>query len=102
RRRRGPGHDWALIELTGLCTLRRIEIDTNHFKGNYPDTCMIEGANIVPGGEIRMADISFREILPRTKLMAHTRHFFEEELTNRGPFSHVRLNVYPDGGVSRL
>jgi len=102
RRRRGPGHDWALIELAGLSTLQRIEIDTNHFKGNYADTCMIEGVNLGPGQDISSPDISFREILPRTKLMAHTRHFFDEELTDRGPFSHLRLNVYPDGGVSRL
>jgi allantoicase len=46
--------------------------------------------------------VQWTEILPRTKLQAHTRHNFEDELAERGPFTHVRLNIYPDGGVSRL
>jgi allantoicase len=102
KRRRGPGHDWALLALAAESTLHRIEVDTNHFKGNYPDTCMIEGVSLRPGDDLASPTLSWKEILPRTKLQAHTRHFFEEELTSRGPFSHVRLNIYPDGGVSRL
>jgi allantoicase len=46
--------------------------------------------------------VQWREILPQTKLEAHTRHFFEEELTHTENCTHVRLNIYPDGGVSRL
>lgn len=102
KRRRGPGYDWALLELTGESTLSRIEVDTNHFKGNYPDTCMIEGCQAGPGADVNGASVEWREILPRTKLQAHTRHPFEDELQDRGPFTHVRLNIYPDGGVSRL
>jgi allantoicase len=45
---------------------------------------------------------AWKEILPRTKLQPHTRHYYEDELLERGPFSHLRLNIYPDGGVSRL
>lgn len=102
KRRRGPGYDWALIELTGEASLSRIELDTNHFKGNYPDTCMIEGCQVGPGADVTASDVAWREILPRAKLQAHTRHLFEDELQDRGPFTHVRLNIYPDGGVSRL
>jgi allantoicase len=102
KRRRGPGFDWALIELTREATLARIEVDTNHFKGNYPDTCMIEGCQAGPGADPGGPDVAWREILPRTRLQAHTRHNFEDEIVDRGPFTHVRLNIYPDGGVSRL
>ncbi len=102
KRRRGEGHDWALIELTGEGTLSRIEVDTNHFKGNYPDTAMIEGCHIPAGEDAGADDVAWREILPRTKLQAHTRHHFEDGLKAHGPFTHVRLNIYPDGGVSRL
>ena len=102
KRRRGPGFDWALIELTGEATLTRLELDTNHFKGNYPDTCMIEGCQAGPGADPGGDSVQWTEILPRTKLQAHTRHNFEDELRERGPFTHVRLNIYPDGGVSRL
>ena len=93
RRRRGPGHDWVIVRLATEGIVRRIEIDTNHFKGNYPDTASIDAST--DGRE-------WSEILPRTKLQAHTRHMFVEELNVPGPATQLRLNVYPDGGVSRL
>ncbi|WP_438014679.1 allantoicase [Sorangium sp. So ce315] len=103
RRRRGPGYDWALVALAAQGEIGRIEVDTNHFKGNYPDGCMIEGIDAAGRAAEELAGASdWREIVPRTKLQAHTRHFFEEELQAAGPFTHVRLNIYPDGGVSRL
>ncbi|APR83438.1 Allantoicase [Minicystis rosea] len=103
KRRRGPGFDWSLIELAAESTLRRIELDTNHFKGNYPDTCMIEGISAAGATVEELSTrTDWREILPRTKLQPHTRHFYDDELLDRGPYTHVRLNIYPDGGVSRL
>lgn len=99
RRRRGPGHDWVIARLATEGELRRIEIDTNHFKGNYPDTASIEGCRL-SGTELASAE--WTEVLGRTKLQPHTRHFFADELIHRGPFTHLRLNVFPDGGVSRL
>src|ERR1051326_8907431 len=90
RRRRGPGHDWVIVQLATEAVVRRIEVDTNHFKGNYPDTASIEA----------VIDGEWRDIVPRTKLMAHTRHMFLD--INRGPVAQLRLNVFPDGGVSRL
>ena len=45
RRRRGPGHDWAILKLGAVGTIGRVEIDTNHFKGNFPDTCTLEACN---------------------------------------------------------
>ena len=92
RRRRGPGHDWVIVKLTCEARVKRVEIDTSHFKGNYPDTCSIEASG--DGNE-------WSEILPRTKLLADTRHLFVGELAPRDA-THVRLNVYPDGGVARM
>lgn len=102
KRRRGPGFDWALVRLCAESELRHIEVDTNHFKGNYPDTCMIEGCNSPDVSAEQLAGAAWTEVLPRTKLQAHTRHTYDEELVARGPFTHLRLNIYPDGGVSRL
>jgi allantoicase len=93
KRRRGPGHDWVIVKLATEGVVKRIELDTAHFKGNFPDTASIDASN---GGE------EYAELLPRTKLMAHTRHLFRDELRNAGPVTHLRLNVYPDGGVSRM
>ena len=93
KRRRGPGHDWAIVRLGTAGELTKVEIDTNHFKGNYPDSASIEG---------RVAEGAWVEVLPQTKLRAHHRHFFTEELQRTGAVSSIRLNIYPDGGVSRL
>lgn len=102
RRRRGPGHDWAVVRLAAPGEVSRIEIDTNHFKGNFPDTCSIEACSAPGGAAADLKSTRWRELLPRTKLQAHTRHYFEPELVKLGAVTHVRLNVYPDGGVSRL
>jgi len=104
KRRRGPGYDWIILQLGLPGAIRKIEVDTNHFKGNYPDTCSIEGCR-APGAATDVLTSSapqWREILPMTKLQAHTRHFFERELSPIGDCTHIRLNIYPDGGVSRL
>lgn len=104
RRRRGPGHDWAILRLAASGQINRIEVDTNHFKGNYPDTCSIEACNAEGASlsDLTRPDWAWTELLPRTKLSAHTRHFFVDELHKIGDATHVRLNIYPDGGVSRL
>jgi allantoicase len=104
KRRRGPGYDWAVIKLATKGIIRRIEVDTSHFKGNYPDTCSLEACDAETGveGIAALSSQSWKEILPRTKLQAHTRHFYEEEIARTGAVTHVRFNIYPDGGVSRL
>jgi allantoicase len=102
RRRRGPGHDWAIVRLGAPGTVTRLEIDTNHFKGNYPDSASLEGC-LAPGATLDgLGTVRWEEVLPQTKLRAHHRHFFARELRRPGPVSHVRLNIFPDGGVSRL
>jgi allantoicase len=102
RRRRGPGHDWAIVRLGTSGTLTKVEIDTNHFKGNYPDSASLEGC-LAPGAALApLASAAWREILPRMPLRADHRHFYSKELAAGGPVSHVRLNIFPDGGISRL
>ena len=101
KRRRGPGHDWVVLQLGIAGTVRRAEVDTAHFKGNYPDTCSLEGC---AEGAAEGSDPNawpWRELLPRTKLEADRRHELSD-LARLGPLSHVRLAIYPDGGVSRL
>lgn len=102
KRRRGPGHDWIILKLGRPGTIRKIEVDTNHFKGNYPDTCSIEGINAPETSAEELKNAGWRKILPKTKLHANKRHFFERELRKLESCTHVRLNIFPDGGVSRL
>lgn len=102
RRRRGPGYDWAIIRLGTSGMLTKIEIDTNHFKGNYPDSASVEGC-FAPGAAIpALGSVDWFEILPQTKLKPHHRHFFARQIRSDGLVSHVRLNIFPDGGVSRF
>ena len=94
RRRRGPGHDWNIVKLLpGV--VRRLEIDTTHFKGNAPGQCLVEVCT-----DLQKAD--WRVLLPLAKTQPHTRHFFESELRGVGRVTHLRLSVFPDGGVARL
>jgi allantoicase len=98
RRRRSAGHDWAIIKLGIPGQLRQVEVDTSHFKGNFPESCSLEAGKSASS----MEQINWTPLLERTKLQAHTRHQFEEAVLDAGPFSFVRLNIYPDGGISRL
>lgn len=104
KRRRGPGHDWTILKLGTAGTISKIEVDTNFFKGNYPDSCMLEGVHKPGATGTELADefVTWTPILPQTKLSAHKRHFFQKEIQKHGPVTHVRLNMYPDGGISRL
>jgi allantoicase len=162
RRRRGPGHDWTVIRLATAGTIRRIEIDTRHFKGNAPASCGLEGAvssraaggaaldreaTREPGGAsvlrvgvgphasnredtrepsgasvlrvgvgphasedddardgvaAALDALEWRELLPRTPIEAHARQVFEDQVRAIGDITHVRFNIYPDGGVGRL
>jgi allantoicase len=104
RRRRGPGHDWAIVKLGVRAGIHRAEVDTSHFKGNAPGSCSIEACDAAEALPEHLAQPTFkgwREILPRTALRPHTQHLFDE-LAAAGPFTHARLNIYPDGGVARL
>jgi allantoicase len=102
RRRRGPGNDWAIVRLAAPGTVERVVLDTRHFKGNAPGRAVLEGwigaTPPVAGGE---PDPSWRTLVA-TRTQPHTRHVFDGELRRVGVVSHVRLSVYPDGGVARL
>jgi allantoicase len=102
RRRRGPGHDWAVVQLGAAGRIEKVEIDTAHFKGNYPESASLEGCRAPRASLAELVEASWQELLPRTQLRPHARHLFSRQLGSRGPFTHVRLRIYPDGGVSRL
>ena len=103
RRRRGPGSDWIVIRLGTRGTPRALEVDTNHFKGNFPDRCSVE---VIDAAFARPTDLiessAWSPLLAETKLQADTRHFFVNELLAEAPATHLRLRIFPDGGVSRL
>jgi allantoicase len=104
KRNRTPGNrDWVIIRLAHKGTIEKILIDTSHFKGNYPDRCTLEGCDVPYRDESSLAESkAWTTILPQTKLQADHEHLIEDGIVNKGPFTHVRLTIFPDGGVSRI
>lgn len=112
KRRRGPGHDWVVIKLGTVGHICRVEVDTSYFKGNFPESCSLDACNVAGflhssgyGTSAEMLSdpsLSWKTVLPRTKLQAHKRHCFDDAILDAGAVSHARFNIFPDGGVSRL
>ena len=104
RRRREPGNDWCIIELGQPGSVEQVVIDTAFFKGNYPDRCSIQAAMVKDesADSIVTQSQSWPELLPPQKLEMDQVHKFSAELQAIGPVSHIRINIFPDGGLSRV
>ena len=113
RRRRGPGgrmpdrsaHDWVIVRLGVPGLVRSIVVDTAFFTGNFPQACSADACSVTgyPPFEEIAADteaVAWQEIVPRVLVTGDSRHAFTVSSGRR--FTHVRLNIFPDGGVARL
>ena len=101
RRRREPGHDWALVRLGAPGVVRGVVVDTAFFKGNYPPEISVEGAAV--DGHPSPDELDAAEwtpLVPRSPARGDARNAYAVHLTER--ITHVRLCQYPDGGVARL
>jgi allantoicase len=108
RRRRGPGHDWIILTLGVRGTISRAVVDTAYFKGNYPDSCSVQAVDlgmtgIDIGDEAIATSENWPALLSQQKLSADAVHeFVDDQMADLSTATHVRLNIFPDGGVSRL
>jgi allantoicase len=103
RRRRGePGHDWAIVRLGVPGVIGEIDVDTSFFTGNYPPACRVEalGAEGYPGPAELAPHSGWTEIVSRRDLGGNQHNVFP--VTDHRRFTHVRLSIFPDGGVARL
>ena len=103
KRNRTPNNrDWVIVRLAHKGVIEKILIDTCHFKGNYPDSCTLEGCIIPVKEENKFynENIKWTTILPQTKLSADNEHTLKSEIEDA--FTHVRLSIFPDGGISRM
>ena len=82
--------------------IERAEIDTAHFKGNYPDRVSLEAAMFDGDDAATYESPAWRTLLPESKLKMDQQHYFDDTLEEIGPVSHVRVSIYPDGGISRI
>lgn len=95
-----PGNEYAIFKLAALSNINSIEVDTNHFKGNFPDNVCIEGTNHVD--DDILDSVEWSTILPKQKLSAHRQHYYKKEIQSHGPYNFVRITIAPDGGLSRV
>jgi allantoicase len=107
RRRRTPGHDWCLIRLGLAGIVRGVVVDTSFFTGNYPERFSLEGCDLGSGPpyasemkRLKAVGTHWVALLPETRLEGDKRNLVAVE--NAGGFTHLRLKIYPDGGVARL
>lgn len=103
RRRRQPGHDWCIVRLGIAGLVRRVVVDTTHFKGNAPEAFGLDGCGAAPATEVAALlapDFPWQPLIPRQQLRADHPNVFEASGDRR--VTHVRLRIYPDGGVARL
>lgn len=105
RRRRDPGHDWVVIALAQPGTIEQVEIDTHYYLANQPESFSLQATCInEPMDDALLLNQSmfWPELLDRHPLAGGERQQIEAGIHPIGPVSHVRLNIYPDGGVTRL
>ena len=107
RRRRTPGHDWCIIRLGLPGLIHGVVVDTSFFKGNYPERFSLEGYELQgprpyrnESKRLHGSDAEWVELLPETALAGDTQNSVSVEHEKR--FTHLRLRIYPDGGVARL
>lgn len=103
RRRRDDKHDWAIVRLGTTGTVRKVVVDTAHFRGNFPDRFSVDGC-LEPDSQVPSESTEWTSIIEEHCLCSDREHIFTRELVvdPQQHFSHIRLNIFPDGGVSRL
>src|SRR5437868_8126337 len=103
RRRRTPGHDWCVIRLALPGVIKLVDIDTNHFLGNHPSFAALDALKTssgLPGDVAEVDRLSWAPVLVQSPLKPGSQNLFD--ITNHEVWTHVRLNIFPDGGVARL
>ncbi len=104
RRRREPGYDWVIVSLGMAGRIQAVEIDTAHFKGNYPHQVSINAALLGGNaeGDLRGESLYWPVLLEPRLLQADQVQIFAAEIRDLGTVTHVRVNIHPDGGLSRV
>jgi allantoicase len=104
RRRREPGYDWVILQLGTAGRIGAVEIDTAHFKGNFPHQVSIQGTLVRGNADAHVVSQSmyWPTLLEPQLLRADSEHRFQAEVLDLGQVSHVRVNIHPDGGLSRV
>ena len=101
RRRRSPGHDWAVVRLGAAGVVHGVVVDTAFFRGNYPPAISVEAASVegYPTPEA-LEQVSWTTLVERAPCQGDAENRYPVRSDRR--WTHVRLSIYPDGGVARF
>jgi len=105
RRSRGKNFDWLILKCAAPGKIKKIQIDTHHFKGNYPDKCSLQAAYLdkkISEKNIVNMSKKWSLLLNKVKLNAHKKHNFQNKLMKNRKINYIRINIFPDGGISRI
>ena len=105
RRSRGKNFDWLILKCATAGKVKKIQIDTHHFKGNFPDTCTLQ-ASLITKSKAPKAIVKnskkWKFLLSKVKLKGHKKHNFQNTLMKNTKINYVKINIFPDGGISRI
>ena len=105
RRSRGKNFDWLIFKCATSGIISKIQIDTHHFKGNYPDMCSLQATNLtvrISKKSIVKKSKKWKLLLNKVKLHAHKKHNFKNNLMKDKKVNYIKINIFPDGGISRI
>jgi len=105
RRSRGKNFDWLILKCATAGKINKIQIDTHHFKGNYPDKCSLQAAylnNKTSFKNVVKKSKKWNFLLNKVKLHAHKKHNFNNKQMKKNKINYIRINIFPDGGISRI
>ena len=105
RRRRGKGFDWLILNSLNGKEINKIEISTHHFKGNFPSYCSLQAAFLPTSKnskQIVNSSVKWKYLLKDAKLSANKTHIFKNNLMKKDKINFIKINIFPDGGISRF
>ena len=97
RRKRTDGHDYIVLKLGKSGRIKKVDVDTSHFNGNQPSMVSIEGAI---SNSDKINHLKWQPLLSKKRVKSNSHHFFS--INNKKIFTHIKFNIFPDGGVARL
>ena len=105
RRRRDKGFDWLILNSISGNKINKIEISTHHFKGNFPSHCSLQATYISskkPSSSIVKGSNKWKTLMKKTSLKANKTHVFKNTLMRKDKINFIKINIFPDGGISRF
>ena len=105
RRRRGPGFDWLILNSLVGKEIDKIEISTHHFKGNFPNRCSLQATYISKSKNSKTivnSSVKWKYLLKDVKLSSNKIHVFKNNLMKKDKINFIKINIFPDGGISRF